>query len=142
MFKNKHTIMFMVALAFSQPVFSVETNLLSAAYIDTMNKVNIKAGIAFNEPYEYSEEMPHYYGSFKYIDFELGLEGTKVSIGKGVQAGHGIDRIGISYAKFKTQDLAGIEAIISQMGMSIKLGYYAGLEDTDDKWLVGVGFGF
>jgi len=56
--------------------------------------------------------------------------------------GHGLDRYGLSYAHLRTQDLAGFELVISQMGMSAKLGYYPGLHGTDNRLLLGLGFGF
>jgi len=113
-----------------------------AIYVDTMNKANLKLGMALNDNYEYDEDRPHYYGGFKYADFELGMEGRKITLGAGYHIGHGIDRIGISYADFEKQELAGIEAVISQMGASIKIGYYKGRHNTDNQWLLGIGMGF
>lgn len=129
-------------LFFSQTSLSSDTSWLAGIYLDNLNKANIKGGITFNDDYEYNEDNPHYYGSFKYSDIEIGLEGYKLSVGVGQNIGHGLDRIGLSYAWLDTQDLAGVEAIISQMGMSIKIGCYFGLDNTSDKFLIGVGLGF
>lgn len=132
----------LAGMSLSQVSLGNNISWLGAAYLDTLNKANIKLGVVLNEPYEYDEARPHYYGSFKYVDFEVGVEGNKASIGVGSSIGHGIDRVGISYARMNTQDLAGIESVISQMGMSIKLGYYFGLDNTKNRWLLGVGLGF
>lgn len=133
---------FLISLLFSTPSWSDEISWLAGIYVDTLNKVNVKGGIVLNDEYEYDEKQSHYFGSFKYIDLEAGLEGNKISFGVGHHIGHGLDRIGLSYASLKQQDLAGIEAVISQMGVSVKLGYYAGLNGTSDKWLFGIGLGF
>lgn len=129
-------------MLFSQASLSSDIAWLAGAYVDTLNSANIKGGIVLNAPYEYDEARPHYSGSFKYADAEVGLNGSKVSFGFGSHIGHGLDRFGLSYAQLKTQDLAGVEAVISQMGMSVKVGYYLGLSDTKDRWLIGLGFGF
>jgi hypothetical protein len=135
-------IAFIIGLMFSQASMSADVTFLGAAYVDTVNSVNVKCGVVFNEPYEYDEEKPYYYGSFKYADVEVGLNGSKLTVGFGSQIGHGLDRVGLSYAKLNTQELAGVEAVISQMFMSIKLGYYLGLDNTNNRWLFGLGFGF
>ena len=131
-----------VGLLLSQNCFGNDIAALGAAYIDTLNKGNVNFGIIFNEPYEYDDSKPHYYGSLKYADFEVGVEGFKTSLGVGEHVGHGIDRIGLSYARLHTQDLAGFEAISSQMGMSFKFGYYLGLHNTNNRLLIGIGVGF
>lgn len=135
-------ILLIFCLLFSRVSLASDITWLAAAYVDTVNSANLKAGIVFKEPYEYTEERPHYYGSFNYADIEVGLNGNKVSLGMGSEIGHGIDRIGLSYAHLDKQDLAGVEAVISQMGLSVKLGYYVGLDDTSNKWLIGIGLGF
>ena len=129
-------------MLFTHASLSSDVSWLAAGYVDTLNKVNIKGGIVLNDSYEPDEERPYYFGAFKYADLEIGAEGEKLTVGVGHHIAHGLDRIGLSYAKLETQDLTGIEAVISQMGMSLKLGYYHGLNDTDNKWLLGLGFGF
>lgn len=141
MSKNPIILFFLSGLLCSQDSISSEITWLGGIYADTLTKANIKAGISLNEKYEYNEEKPHYYGSFKYADIELGGDGSKVSVGIGHNVGHGADRIGLSYARLKNQDLVGFEAVLSQMGGSIKLGYYKGLNDTNDQWLLGIGIG-
>jgi hypothetical protein len=42
----------------------------------------------------------------------------------------------------KSQDLAGVESVLSYMGGSVKLGYYFGLNGTKNCILIGFGFGF
>lgn len=49
-----------------------------ALYLDTVNKANIKAGLILSEPYEFNPDRPHYFGSFHYMDVEVGLEGQKM----------------------------------------------------------------
>jgi len=96
MIKHMRICVLIAGLLLSQASLGNDISLLGAAYIDTLNKANVKIGFALNEPYEYDEAMPHYYGSFKYIDFEVGVEGNKATIGFGSSIGHGIDRVGLS----------------------------------------------
>ncbi len=136
------SLVLLLGLLLSQPSLGNDISWLGAAYIDTLNKADVKVGIALKDPYEYDEARPYYYGSFKYVDFEVGVEGIKATFGSGSSVGHGIDRVGLSYAKMSTQDLAGVETVISQMGMSVKFGYYLGMDNTKNRWLLGIGFGF
>jgi hypothetical protein len=118
-----------------------EVSWLAGAYVDSLNLVNVKAGVAFPEGDEIDPES-HYYGSFRYGDVEVGLDGAKVSLGFGQYVGHGLDRIGLSYAHLDNGELGGFEAVVSQMAMSFKVGYYLGLAHSGDRFLLGVGMGF
>lgn len=132
---------FIAPLLFSGADPAEGWDLLAGFYVDTVNGATVKTGIALTGPYEYDPDRPHYYGGFHYMDVEYGLEGGKVSLGAGHHVGHGVDRLGVSYARLETQDLAGVEAVLSQMGLSLKLGYYAGLDGSDDAFLLGLGMG-
>ena len=133
---------FLAGLLLCPPVIGKELGGLAGAYVDTLNMVNVKGGLTLSDPFEPDPDLPHYYGSFHYADIELGLEGQKLTVGVGQHVGHGLDRIGLSYARIRSQDLAGLEAVVSQMSMSVKLGYYQGLEGTGNRLLLGIGMGF
>jgi hypothetical protein len=129
------------SLLFSQTAICGDTEWLAGVYVDTLNKVNIKGGITLSNP-KAKDPKPFDFGSFKYADLELGYEGSKISLGAGLYSRHGLDRIGFSYAHLKSQDLAGVESVLSSMGLNVKLGYYFGLNSTKNRILVGLGFGF
>ncbi len=129
-------------LLFSPPGRCANIEGLAGAYADTLNKLDVKGGIAFKGA-EPNDPQRRWIGpSFLYADGELGLEGVKISVGGGRYIGHGLDRWGLSYAHFKSQDLAGVELVTSQMMFSLKLGYYVGLNHTKNRILLGAGFGF
>lgn len=130
-----------------------DTLWLQGAYYDSLNKLNLKEGIAFLGSYtpgKYEDDIP-----MKYADIELGEEGVKGTLGMGHFVSSEfpfVIRAGLSYAHFKTQDLAGVEAVLSPgfpagmgvpipVGMSLKLGFYHGLNHTPDRFMVGLGFG-
>ena len=129
------------SLFISQAACCGENQWLAAGYIDTLNKLNIKGGVTFLET-KTEDPEPFDFGAFKYADIELGIEGIKLTVGSGVNTRHGLDRIGVSYARMKSQDLIGVESVISNLGGSVKLGYYFGLNGTANCILVGFGFGF
>lgn len=135
------TTLLIAALLFARAVSAGGLDLLAGAYLDTLNSANLKVGMALAEPYDYDPERPYFYGGFHYADVEYGLKGAKISLGVGQHIGHGADRIGLSFARLAAQDLAGVEAVVSQMGLSLKAGYYLGLDGTDDAFLLGVGLG-
>jgi len=128
-------------LLFSQTANCADNQWLAGVYLDTLNKLNIKGGITFLEA-KAKDPEPYDYGSFKYADVEFGYEGSKVSLGAGLNSRHGLDRIGVSYARLRSQDMAGVESVLSYMGGSVKLGYYLGLDGTKNRILMGFGFGF
>jgi hypothetical protein len=116
---------------------------LAGIYTDTMNKVNIKGGIVLNGREEKSGEDGGYHSrSFNYADVEFGLEGSKITLGAGTSNFESLGRIGISYAELHGDKLAGVESVVSAMGGSFKLGYYAGLNGAADEFLIGFGIGF
>lgn len=129
------------SLLISQAAYCADNQWLLGVYADTLNKLNVKGGFTFFETKPGNSESFDF-GSFKYTDFEVGYEGNKVTLGAGLYSRHGLDRIGISYAQMKTQDLVGVESVMSYMGGSVKLGYYFGLNDTANRFLFGFGFGF
>ncbi len=155
-------LLLICGLCLPQAASSTDALWLQGLYYDNMNKANLKEGILFMSPPEHKsppdeshpwkpEDIP-----FKYADIELGMEGVKVSAGTGMITGPEIPilpRIGVSYAHLKTQDLAGIEAVASigvpagegsfaiPLGVSVKIGYYKGLNHTPNRWMIGLGFG-
>ncbi|HQS59378.1 MAG: hypothetical protein B7Y56_13390 [Gallionellales bacterium 35-53-114] len=135
-------ITLLFGLLFFQTAIADDTDWIGGIYIDTVNSINIKGGIVLNDNNPLDPDRPHYYGSFKYTDLELGLGGSKISFGFGDSIGHGLNRIGLSYAHLRSQDMAGFEWIVSQMGGSFKLGYYWGLDGTKNQMLLGFGLGF
>ncbi len=135
-------ILLAACLLFSQAGCGADTGWLLGAYADTLNKLDVKGGIAFKGAEPNDPERRWLGPSFLYADGELGLEGVKVSAGGGHYIGHGLDRWGLSYAHFKSQDLVGLELVSSQMILSLKLGYYVGLNHTKNRLLLGAGFGF
>jgi hypothetical protein len=130
-------------LLLSPATEAADISWLAGIYTDTMNKVNIKGGIALNGPEEKSGEDEGYHSrSFKYADVEVGLEGTKITLGAGISSFESIGRTGLSYAELHGDKLVGIEAVVSAMGGSFKLGYYAGLQGAPNEFLIGFGIGF
>lgn len=118
---------------------------LLGGYVDTLNKLDLKVGVTYdlsNEIEIESDELPFDGSSFLYSDLEVGYEGKKIALGLGEYTHHGLDRIGLSYAYIQENNLIGIEAVSSNMGISLKVGYYSGLSDADDQFLFGLGIGF
>ncbi len=116
---------------------------LAGAYYDNLNKVNVKGGVMLpdGEAPAPSCRDPRMCGSgFKYVDGELGLEGVKVTAGVGREDFESAGRIGLSYADFRTQKLAGVEAVLWSFGLGFKLGLYKGLDHTPSRLLLGLGF--
>ncbi len=149
-------------LMISRAAVSGEAMWLQGVYYDNMNKANVKEGILFTgsipEDTRTAEEKLHWQARnipFKYADVELGVEGAKATVGTGVLTGSEIPmfaRIGVSYAHFRSQNLAGMEAVYSigapaqesglfPVGLSLKIGYYLGLQGTQNRFLLGVGMG-
>lgn len=134
---------------------------LQGAYYDNLNKLNLKEGIAFLGPYtpvRFDPEKPWQEDDIpiKYADIELGGKGVKGTLGMGhyfASEWPVIMRAGLSYAHFRTQDLAGVEAVVSggfpvpgsdlpiPVGVSFKLGLYAGLNHTPNRFMIGLGLG-
>lgn len=134
-------------LVFSQACSATDFSVLGGAYVDTLNKFNVKAGFILRDAHDYIPESTQHSDPFTYADFEVGIEGTKITVGNGDFYEGGFSRAGLSYAQLRTQDLAGFELVTSQliaadMALSVKLGYYFGLRGTDNRLLLGLGFGF
>jgi hypothetical protein len=131
---------------------------LQGVYYDNMNKLSLKEGIAFmGTPIPHKDAKPWPYSDvpFTNADVEGGGEGYKLTLGRGMLTGPEmpvLPRIGVSYAHFRTQNLAGVEAVFSSgipateetwvpLGFSLKIGYYVGLAGTPNRLLVGMGIG-
>ena len=122
---------------------SADMEPLLGVYYDNLNKVNIKGGALLYDAPADCYRPPHCGGrTYKYADAELGLEGLKLTAGKGVDEMESSARVGLSYANFHKQKLAGVETVMFAMGLSLKLGYYAGLQHTPNRFLLGLGLGF
>lgn len=142
--------MFISGLLFSQAAMCVDAGWLQGFYYDSMNKGNIKEGIRVGD----NNSTRHDFPNVGYADVEAGEAGQKVTVGAGWFVGETpgkypalMARFGISYAHFRTQKLAGGEAVFSAgkehvpSGLSLKIGLYAGLHGTPSRFMVGLGFG-
>lgn len=152
---------FVFGLLLSGAAAGADAIWLQGAYFDNLNKANIKEGVLFlgKPERELTPEERAAWKSqnipFKYADVELGVEGAKATMGIGVVTGPEIPllpRIGLSYAHFRTQNLAGVEAVMSAgapaepgipipVGISFKVGYYVGLGGTPNRFMAGLGLG-
>ncbi|MFA6902215.1 MAG: hypothetical protein WC236_03935 [Gallionellaceae bacterium] len=77
------------SLLFSQAASCGDNQWLAGVYVDTLNKLNIKGGITFLET-KVKDPEPFDFGSFNYADVEFGYEGSKVSLGAGLNSRHGL----------------------------------------------------
>lgn len=137
-----------------------KTLWLQGVYYDSLNKLDLKEGIALlgsYTPRKFDPDKPWEEDDIPiiYTDIELGGEGVKGALGAGYFVSSEFPltvRAGLSYAHFRTQDLAGVEGVLSPgfpaefglpvpVGMSLKLGWYRGLNHTPNRWLIGIGFG-
>lgn len=148
------------ALVGAQPAHAVDAVWLQGVYYDSMNKLNLKEGVAFMGPPIEHKPRPGANWAFAdipftYADVEAGAEGYKLTLGRGIVNGPEIpvlSRVGLSYAHFRTQNLAGLEAVLSAgapasegagipVGVSLKIGYYLGLAGTPNRLMIGLGMG-
>lgn len=131
---------------------------LQGVYYDNLNKLNLKEGVAFMGkpiPNKNAEPWPYSDIPFTYADVEAGAEGYKLTAGRGIVTGPEmpvLPRVGLSYAHLRTQNLAGVEAVMSvgvpategtciPIGISLKIGYYVGLAGTPNRLMIGLGMG-
>lgn len=146
------------ALWWAPAVHAADALWLQGVYYDNLNKLNLKEGVAFmGKPIEHKDAKPWPYADipFSYADVEAGAEGVKLTLGRGIVSGPEmpvLPRIGLSYAHLRTQNLAGVEAVLSAgipaseatyipIGMSLKVGYYVGLNGTPNRLMIGLGMG-
>ena len=131
----------MLLLCASQAGHATEIAWLRGIYADTLNKANVRAGFAFYNPRQLVSAR-HVGRRFKYVDLEIGLEGTKLGMGFGRDNAQTWRRFGLSYADLQGSRLLGVETLMSAMGATLKLGYYNGLDGASDRFLLGIGVGF
>jgi hypothetical protein len=153
-----HVVGLLTALLCAPAAHAAGAMWLQGLYYDNLNKLNLKEGVAFmGKPIEHKDAQPWPYSDipYTYADVEAGAEGVKLTVGRGEVTGPEmpvLPRIGLSYAHFRTQNLAGIEAVLSTgipateetwipLGMSLKIGYYVGLAGTPNRLMLGLGMG-
>lgn len=120
---------------------------LGGVYLDNLNHLNVKLGVALYERVYVSESAdvnssPRFsHLNFIYSDLEYGEEGGKVSIGVGQSPYGGVYRVGFSYGHLNKKNMFGVEGVLSMLLLSLKAGAYQ-TEDSEMKYMIGVGAGW